>query len=372
MIAAALPPQLDGIGDYTAALAAQIVSQSKCAVTILTGTEFTPAPIAGARIVPTFCFAQPASVAGIREQALVERPDLLLLQYNPFAYGRRGRNLHLPRVLRDVKRELPETRLAVMFHEAFVPIVSWKFAVMTTWQRWQLWKLGQTADALFFSVQPWTRQFQRWFPNKPIHHLPVGSNIARVSLSRAHARERLGFNEADFVVGLFGTAHISRMLPLIGDSLKALGQAGHKVTLLYIGPDGDTIKAQMGNTPVCSEGALPGEEVSRRFAAMDMYLAAFLDGVSTRRGSLMTAMQHGIAIVGNRGVWSDELLLAEDGKAFLLADTRKPGAFQAQALHVAGDAQRRARLGSGAAELFAREFTWERIATRLLTALQQP
>ncbi len=255
-----------------------------------------------------------------------------------------------------------------MFHEVFVPIVSWKFAVMTTWQRWQLWKLGQTADALFFSVQPWTRQFQRWFPNKPIHHLPVGSNIARVSLSRAHARERLGFNEADFVVGLFGTAHISRMLPLIDTTLRGLGRAGHQVTLLYMGPWGQW-RAHGTSVPLVTAGFLPGEEVSRRFAAMDMYLAAFLDGVSTRRSSLMTAMQHGIATVGNRGVWSDRFCCGRTS-ALVLADVRDERGFEQQALRLAGDAPLRARLGAEAAQLFAREFAREAIADRLLNALE--
>ncbi len=371
IIAPALPPLLDGIGDYTAALAAQLVSQAQCDVTILTGSDFEPAPIPGARIVPTFRYEEPASVAHIRKQVIAGHPDWLLLQYNPFAYGKWGLNLHLPRVLRDVKRECSALRLAVMCHEAFVPVISWKFAVMTTWQRTQLWQLGQAADAVFFSIQPWAQRYRSWFPHTPVAHLPVGSNIACVAMSREEARNRLGFTDDDFVVGLFGTAHASRMLPLMGDTLRALTAAGHKVTLLYIGPNEQEIRLHAGGARVYAEGALPAEEVSRRFAAMDMYLAPFLDGVSTRRTSVMTALQHGIAIVGNRGVWTDDLLLAENGKAFVLCDMRQEGAFQAQALRIAGDTDLRARLGSGAAELFAREFTWERIASRLMNALSE-
>lgn len=372
MVAAALPPQLDGIGDYTTALTAQLISQAQCDITILTGSDFEPAPVEGARIVPTFRYSEPASVAHIREKVIAERPDWLLLQYNPFAYGKWGLNLYLPRVLRDLKKECPGLRLAVMFHEAFVPVISWKFAVMTTWQRLQLWQLGQAADAAFFSIQPWAQRYQSWFPHTPVTHLPVGSNIARVQTGRTEARERLGFTDGDFVVGMFGTAHVSRMLPLIGDTLQALAKAGHKVTLLYIGPNGEAVRAHIGRARLNADGCLPGYEVSRRFAAMDMYLAPFRDGVSTRRTSLMTALQHGIAVVGTWGVWTDDLLLAENGKAFVLCDTRQERAFQEQALRVAGDANLRVHLGRGAAELFAREFTWERIAGRLLDTLTRP
>ena len=370
IIAPVLPPRLDGIGDYTAALAAQLAAQGACDVTILTGVEAASAPIAGVRIAPTFCFDTPSSVACLRDAVLAECPDWLLLQYNPFAYGKWGRNLYLPHVLHGLKRDAPRTRLAVMVHETFVPVSNWKFAIMTTWQRAQLWQLGQAADTLFFSIQPWARQFQRWFPGKTVAHLPVSSNIPRVAISRGAARQRLNFANEDLVVGLFGTAHMSRMLPLIGDTLYALEQAGHKVTLLYIGPDTEAIRARIGKTRLRADGALPGNEVSCRFAAQDMYLAAFLDGISTRRTSLMTALQHGIAIVGNRAAHTDGVLLAEAGSAFLVADTQQTGDFQAQALQMAGDAALRARLGAKAAELFEREFTWERIAARLLHALQ--
>ena len=171
------------------------------------------------------------------------------------------------------------------------------------------------------------------------------------------------------MVGLFGTAHVSRMLPLINDTLRALARAGHRATLLYVGPNADVVRAQVNTVPLVAEGFLSGEEVSRRFTAMDMYLAPFMDGVSTRRTSFLAALQHGVATVGNRGAWSDPLLLREDERAFVLTDVRNEKAFHQLALRVAGDAAFRARLGAGAEELFAREFTWESIAERLLFAL---
>ena len=368
IIVPALPPQLDGIGDYTAALAAQLAS--RVAVTLLTGDGFEAAPIAGVRIVPTFSPMTPQSAARLADHVRADPPDWLLLQYNPFSYGKRGLNLHLPRALRDLRRDLTGMRLAVMAHEIFVPIIDVKFAIMTTWQRAQLWQLGRAADGLFFSVQPWVRQFTRWFPGKPIQHLPVGSNIPRVAVTRDMARAELGFTDEDLVVGLFGTAHVSRMLPLINTTLRGLARAGHRVTLLYVGPSGDIVRAHVTDAPLVAEGFLAGADASRRFAAMDMYLAPFLDGVSTRRTSLMAALQHGVATVGSRGVWSDPLLLREDERALVLADVRDERGFEQQALRLAGDAALRARLGAEAARLFAREFAREAITDRLLNALE--
>ena len=367
IVAPALPPLLDGIGDYTAALVAQIADRAD--VTLLTGEGYEPAPIANARIVPAFRADAPQSVLNIGQIIRRERPDWLLVQYNPFMYGKWGRNPHLPIMLQALKRDLPGTRLAVMGHESFVPANSLRFAVMATWQRAQLRQIGRASDALFFSIQPWATRFTPWFPDTPVTHLPVGSNMRRVNIGRNEARARLGFTNDDLVIGLYGTAHISRMLPLIGSTLQTLKAVGHKPTLLYIGPDAQAVRGVAGDVPVKTEGTLPFEEVSRRFGAMDIYLAPFLDGVSTRRTSFMAALQHGVATTGTRGVWSDRMLLAEQERAFLLADVSKPTQFHAHTLRLANDASLRAQIGASGAALFARRFSPERLADRLLATL---
>ena len=119
MISAALPPRLDGIGDHSAHLAAELARSSDVAV--LTGAP-APDPIPGVRVRTAFAADDPASVWGLACPVAQDRPDWVLLQYNPFSYGRWGWNPHLPRVMRRIKRDAPGTRLALMVHEPFVPI----------------------------------------------------------------------------------------------------------------------------------------------------------------------------------------------------------------------------------------------------------
>jgi len=40
---------------------------------------------------------------------------------------------------------------------------------------------------------------------------------------------------------------------------------------------------------------------------MDLFLSPFSDGVSTRRGSVMAALQHGVPVASTIGIWSDRL-----------------------------------------------------------------
>ena len=366
IISAALPPKLDGIGDYTAHLAAELARSGD--VTVLTGMP-DPAPIPGVRVETAFSADDPRSVWQLVDRIAHDKPDWVLLQYNPFSYGRRGLNLHLPRVMRHIEQVSPGTRFALMVHEPFVPIISPQFAVMATWQRWQLWSLGQCADQVFFSIDPWAKRFQKWFPRTPVSHLPVGSNIPLVSIEKSEARARLGISDNTLVLGLFGTASSGRLLDRIQDAATALQQAGHTVQLLYIGPHKDQICAALPGLDIIADGPASPEEVSRRFAAMDIYLAAYIDGVSTRRGAFMAALQHGIATVGTRGPLTDALLLREDGQAFLLADVNTPEQFQSNVLRLAKDKGGLNQFGETAKALYRREFAWAEIGQKLCKKL---
>jgi glycosyltransferase involved in cell wall biosynthesis len=369
LVAAALPPRMDGIGDYTARLA-RVLSRTN-QVRILTTTDAAVDPIPGVTVEPCFSLRRPSGVRHLATHLGQDRPDWVVLQYNPFSFGRRGLNTHLPRVMRAIKRRSPGTGFALMVHEPFVDAENWKLVVMTTWQRWQLWTLGRTADVVFLSIDPWAQRFRRWFPGKPVLHLPVSSNIPVEPTSRAAARARLGIDDRTLVMGVFGTAHPSRLWGWVRGAAEAVRRMGQDVHVLYLGPHTAAVREALGPVSARLDGPLPVEEISRRFAAMDIYLAPYSDGVSTRRTSLMTGLQHGVATVGTSGIHTDRMLRKEDGRAFLLADSHSEEAFHRHVRCLAGDAERRASLGEEGQCLFEREFCWERIAARMLRSMER-
>jgi glycosyltransferase involved in cell wall biosynthesis len=368
LIAPRLPPSIDGIGDYTALLARELTSRA--IITILTGTDQMIDHIPQVEIRQVFSPDVPRSILNIRDEIQNARPDWVIVQFNQFSYGRWGWNPYLPLVFRSVGSLSPETRVAVMFHEDFVPLINLKFAIMTTWQRLQFRALGRAADLILFSIDPWTQIYRSWFPGKSILHLPVGSNIPRVKISRNEARSRLGIDEDCKVLGLFGTAHASRLLEMVKSGVNAARTQGHNVLLLYVGPHGTTIRDAFGSCPIIADGPLPASEVSKRFAAMDLYFAPFVDGVSTRRTSFITGLQHGVPTVGTRGPLTDELLRNHEGQAFLLAGINVMEEFDANTLTLLADSALRSGLGQEGEKLFEREFAWGQIADKLLNRLE--
>lgn len=367
LIFPAHPPALDGIGDYTARLAETLAVDHT--VRFLTAHP-EPEALPGVNSVQAFALTPRRRTFEIVDAVAAHQPDAVVLQYNPFSYGRWGLNLHLPFAFRRIKNRCPATRLALMVHEPFVPLDNLRFAVMTVWQRLQLWMLGRTADVAAFSIMPWARRFRRWFPSTHVLHLPVGSNMPNAGLSYADARARLGIDDATFVIGVFGSAHASRLLPFIRRAAAAVRARRSDVQLLYVGPDGDAVGRAMGGAaPLMDAGALPPDAVSRHLAACDLYLAPFRKGVSTRRGSFMVGLQHGLPTVSTHGSQTDPMLRRAHGQCVLLAPDDDREAFARHAVRLATSEAERDRIAQAGAAFFRTHFAWEQIARRLVDAL---
>jgi glycosyltransferase involved in cell wall biosynthesis len=337
---------------------------SRADVRILTAqSAWTPIP--GVRVVPAFSITPPWRIGRVIDEIANDPPDWLVVQFNQFSYGRWGFNPFLPWTLRRLSTVAPETRIAWMAHEDFVPACSLKFTVMRQWQRWQFRQLGDLADCIFFSIDPWVDTYGSWFPNTPVHHFPIGSNMPRVEGSPAELRAQLGLTDV-FVVGFFGTlrARHTHHFQAALDALHSRAERdGCPIAVLYVGPDGPLLRAELDKAlpalRVIDAGRLPAEDVSRHLAVMDLHLTPFTDGVSTRRGSFMAGLQHGVATVATEGPLTDRILRAQHDRALLLASTRDPDAFAAAACALYDDPSRRAQLGRAGRTLYETSFAFD-------------
>jgi glycosyltransferase involved in cell wall biosynthesis len=368
LIFPALPPALNGIGDYTAHLATELARTHE--VRVLTAqADALDLRGAGVAVERAFTTGRRGAVHALVGPIAARRPDWVLLQYNPFSYGEWGLNLSLPAALGRIRAAAPSTRIALTVHEPFVPVRSLRSLVMTTWQRLQFWRLGRQADVVFCAIEPWVERFTPWFPATRVAHLPVGSNMPRVEAARTTVRGALGFGPETLVLGLFGQGHPSRMLSFVRRAIGGLRAEGRDARVLYVGPAVDVVAGALSGVPHHCTGALPGPDVSRHFAAMDLYLAPFRDGVSARRGSFLAGLQHGLATVSTTGPQTDAFLNARDGTAFLLAPDDDLAAYEAHVWSLVEDAALRARLAAGGQALYDEVFAWPRIADRMLSVL---
>lgn len=112
---------------------------------------------------------------------------------------------------------------------------------------------------------------------------------------------------------------------------------------------------------------MPDAAVSAILSSADFLVAPIVDGVSTRRTTVATALAHGLPIVGTDGPCTDPVFRESDACA--LAEVSDADGFVARVAEVASDAGRRTRMREAARALYDAHFAWSRIAAAYLQAL---
>jgi glycosyltransferase involved in cell wall biosynthesis len=105
---------------------------------------------------------------------------------------------------------------------------------------------------------------------------------------------------------------------------------------------------------VRATGAVPPDELSVVLQACDLVVQPYPDGASSRRGTLMAALAHGVAVVTTEGRLS-ESVWRETG-AVRLVGPEDSAALSHAAIALCGDAEARATLSRAGRALYAERF----------------
>jgi glycosyltransferase involved in cell wall biosynthesis len=291
------------------------------------------------------------------------QPRWVLLQYNPFRYGRAG---VAPWLLRDALalHRRSGARLIVMVHEAWIDITGPKSLAIGLWQRAQLRGLLRLADGVIASTE---RLAEALGPRAV--HVPVASNITPIGESRASARRRLGLGD-ELTVALFGRANPSRALDYAAATIGALAErhGPEQLAILNLGADAPPVTVPAG-ARLYSPGRLDEDDLSLWLTAAHVVLLPFTDGTSTRRGALMAALAHGLPVVGLSGPNTDRVL-AEARDALTLTPLGDRDAFTAATLELTSDTERLRRAGEAGRRLYEFQFDWPILARRVAPVLE--
>ena len=333
--------EIDGIRDYTVQLAGA-----------LRRFEGVSADVLG-----------PGALNG----ALVDY-DAVVVQYNPFMYGRWGFAPWLPAALLRTRRRQPTLEIALMVHEPYVPMINWRWALMGVWQRSQLFALRAIADPVFASIDSWASTLGGMRPKRAAYHLPVGSNLPDRRPHRKQARLGVGATPETLIVSTFGTAHPARRLEYVAAAINAIATTGVPTIFLNLGAGAPAIDGVTGSVRVLAPGLQSPRALADLLSATDIFLAPFIDGVSTRRTTVMAALQHGLAVVGTDGPLTDRALRESD-HALRLVPVAREDLFVDAARRLASRRGERERVSSAARRLYDERFDWPIIAQTLLSHL---
>jgi glycosyltransferase involved in cell wall biosynthesis len=368
LAAGGYPPDLDGIGDYAYWLARALAERPDVLqpVDVYTRTG-DHAPAEGVRIRPFFEFSRQSSFRNLLPLVREDCPDWLVLQYNPFSWGARGWCSAVPWTLGKLK-EIPRApKVAVMFHETTVPKWPWRFALMYAWQRPILRGVARQADRIFVSTKRWIPELVSAGAVAPMSLLPVGANIPRSSLSKEDARRLLGVQNDCLVLGVFGSAHPSRLLDWIAEAAEAVSQKNLDLLVLHVGPEGEVMRRAMEALPFRSLGVKSAIEVADALRAMDCVVSPFIDGISSRRGSVIAALNNGIRVATTGRHWTDDCFLSASSDAVLVSTAHNKTTFAREVAEWAKPIDH--RVARGVESWHDANFSWPIIAEQMMIGL---
>lgn len=257
-------------------------------------------------------------------------PRRVLVEYTPYAWGRRGMNLGFGRWLRRRSRAGDQVRCLI--HEPFYP---WRLRdrptrwVLAAAQRRMLRDVLAASATVDVTIPAWEACARRYDPLGPraMGCLPVPSTIPVVDDPAAVAalRSRIA-PRGEAILGCFSTYG-----PLLGPVLRAVWPA-----LLRDRPDrvglwigrgaaGFAAPLELGQGGVVAVEGVSARDVSLHLQACDLMVLPYPDGISGRRTTAMAALAHGRAIVSNLGPLSEAFWRDCDAVAIVSAIEAIPG-----------------------------------------------
>jgi glycosyltransferase involved in cell wall biosynthesis len=293
--------------------------------------------------------------------------DDVVLQYNPFSWGNRGFAPGLVALLAVTDARPRGPRVSVMLHERHMPSGAWRETAMHVWQRAQLAAVSRLTAQGFVSTDAWAGLDRFGGRRRPTTLLPVGSNLPDERSARVAQREALRLPENAVVLACFGTNHPSRMMGHVSAAANATAAAA-PVVVLNLGADAPDLHTLSPAIRLIQPDRIDSHELARLLSAADLYLAPFIDGVSTRRTTLVSALQHGLPIVGTTGT-STGARLQSEAALTLVPAAAGPAVFADTVARLAADEPERVRLAEGSRLLYEEKFSWPTIARRLIAEL---
>jgi glycosyltransferase involved in cell wall biosynthesis len=370
VVTARFPPMRGGVADHTLAWCRALAGLGCFDLTVVTSPgacrenqgaqrDRGPAGTGTSRIVVDASQADWTSAGARALRSAVERskPDVVVVQYVPHAFSRRGGGLPFAWALRGLSRDL-DVPLVVNGHELYA---RWSEAIhRAPWclaQRLGAGVLAASSRALVVTVRARQEQVQAALPHwrDRILVVPNGPTVLPVAPG-PHWRADHGVSEGVVVLASLGLGHWTKDTPALEATLVRLEASGIEARLFVAG--GLTVR----HPRAVDLGYLDPEAAGQLLAAADLFVLPLADGASGRRSSLISALAAGTAVVSTAGSDTDPALFPTG--AVSLTPAGDAEAFASAVVRLARDPDGRAALREGGRALYEREFAWPVIARR--------
>ncbi len=372
ILSPSFPPKNCGVGDFTARLSAELARSGHQPVVWTSQKNTRKSTAVEMRGVENF---GPIGFAELGREVVEARPDAVLVQFTPNLFGERtyGVNPLLAPWIAGVRLELKRPVL-LHAHELHYPMgLSPDRLVIGTAQFGQILTLAQVSSGVICSYEAAVAKLKRFLPwqGSRFGWVPSGATV----LPDAAGSLPTGVPEDVNVLLHFGSSHPSRLLDYALEGLAVREKKAPSKTLLaFVGIAQDELDGLLKtlgyakySPQIRALGYLPDSEVSAWMRRADAVLAPFIDGISTRRTSVLSALAHGKPVLSTEG-WASSSSIP--WKEFTLLTPVGDREGFARALgRLLEDPLQKKRLGENAAREFDSRFSWSSIASGVIARI---
>ena len=371
LITCEYPPAMGGVSEHSRVIA-EAAAAAGFDVEVWTGAEGDGAPHVQ---VNSALRGFSGAAFGATDAALNKCPSprRLIVQWVPHGYGRRGLNAAFSHWIR--RRARTGDTVDVIVHEPFVDFFggSWRQPFAALIQRYMTWTMMRAATRVWLTIPGWESRLRLYAGAKlsTARTLPVPGTIppVRDATNVANVRERL-LKGRTRLVGYFGAGG-SYAFDAIQTAVREL--ARQDTALVCIGRGSDVMSQELHavagpTTAVSGTGALQRDDVSLHLQACDALLQPYPDGVSGRRTTTISALQHGVPVATTIG-WLSEAFW-NDTRAVEGVAASAPSRLGGAVLRLL-EPERNSAARAGAVELYRERFDPHRTMTTLLNAVSR-
>ena len=344
------PPQevTCGVGDYARCLAEELVRLGE-QVTVVASAAWRGPERGGVGVLPILDAPAP--------WWRVIPADVVNLQYAPDLWRDRARALR-------VTLSIPTV---VTFHTLTDATLRSRGIA--------LWLLSSARHTVAANedVGAMVRRRLPWIARR-ISEVPIGSNIGVAPVGDpAATRASIGVPPRGPLLVYFGLVYPGKGLETLLEALTLVRETHDDTHLVVAGDTRETERAYRSDLEALAvklgvaravtwTGRRDDEEVSRILALADVFVAPFDGGASLRRGSLLAAFAHALAVVTTSPAAASAFL--RDGDNVALVAPRDPTALASRISVLLDSPAQRTRLADGARKLAAR-LAWPVIAEEM-------
>jgi glycosyltransferase involved in cell wall biosynthesis len=287
------PPVKGGVSDYTSKLFDEFQKQDIPSLVITKKSSLR-------KKSPSIVEVElPTAFTSFQSAIIDNNVTDLLIEYTPKSFNPKTLGINLWLVIHILRiRKIVNVHLYA--HETNYPIEFTKAGILLgpihTIQFYLLSLLSKTTT---FSTKRFEEKWKKRIPikSRAMHTIPIGSNIEPVTISTQNQKDQVIF---------FGSNHPTCLKEQALETMIHIANKKPHINFVILGLKESDLSITTHHDRFEFPGYLSESQISKYYNESKLSILPLMDGCSTRRGTLMCSIAHGVPVLTNYGESTDQ------------------------------------------------------------------